>query len=98
MSNIVTIVRNSGDTQVEINGHEVCNVVECTHIETDGVKKVALVFEASMVNIIGVNAQRDPAWKPFPTTKLTRWQRFKKWWNERCAAFEAWQNGDYTDY
>jgi|SRR6478736_1111485 len=103
MSNIVTIVRNPNDTQVEINGREIMDVLfVCTpdSIGTPGPKEVTITFKAAQLNIVGVNAQRDTFFDgrdngPKP---LTLWQRFKAWWKRRADAFEAWQNGDYTDY
>ncbi len=97
MSNIVTIVHNENDTQVEINGREIMDVRFVStpdEIGTPGEKLVTVTFAAAQLNIVGVNAKRDPAWKyrdngPKPPS---RWQRLKAWWKRVVDAFEYWQN------
>lgn len=96
-SNIVTIVRNTDDTQVEINGREVPDVIEVHEVMgINGGHKVALVFMAAQVNIVGVNAVRDAHFihrDNGPQSKRGWWQRFKAWWQRTESAFEDWQNG-----
>lgn len=97
MSNIVSIIRNDSDTQVEINGHEVCNVVMVTTadvIGTPGRKRVTLTFDCEQLNIVGINAVRDTYFdkRDNRNQPSTRWQRFKRWWRACVCAFERWQN------
>lgn len=103
-TNLVSVVpmSNGTDVQVEVNGREICDVIECKHVRlADGSYKVALIIGAAQVNVVGANAFRDPEFAQTAHANAQArqrpaswWQRFKNWYAGRERAFEQWQNGD----